>query len=444
MAGNHVLLETIELTQSASSVTFDNIPQTGYTDLKVVVSSRTVASSGVTWSPIRATFNGTSTSGLSFRAMYGNGTGASATNSTPSEVAFSATSTNTANTFSNSEFTILNYTSNTEKQIISDSVLETNAVTTLIAVGSTTWADTSAVTSIVLPCPAADGGLFAAGSTFSLYGIAAVGTTPVVAPLATGGNIVANDGTYWYHAFLTSGNFVPQTALTCDTLVIAGGGAGGGSTGDAGGGGGAGGYRLLTNQATASLTNYLVTIGAGGTGVSNSRGTSGTNSSIVGGLLSISSTGGGGGGGSITINGANGGSGGGGGSGTPGVKGTGNAGGYSPVEGYDGANAYGGGGGASAAATGASGANGSNSASTWATATNTGVSGYYAGGGSAGTGSGSSLGGGGRGEAPVQAGNNAAGIINTGSGGGATWKNSGAGTGSAGGSGIVIIRYAMV
>jgi hypothetical protein len=29
MAGNHVLLETIELTQNAASVTFDNIPQIG-------------------------------------------------------------------------------------------------------------------------------------------------------------------------------------------------------------------------------------------------------------------------------------------------------------------------------------------------------------------------------------------------------------------------------
>jgi hypothetical protein len=33
-------LRNVELTQSAASVTFDNIPQTGYTDLKVVMSAR--------------------------------------------------------------------------------------------------------------------------------------------------------------------------------------------------------------------------------------------------------------------------------------------------------------------------------------------------------------------------------------------------------------------
>ena len=43
MPVNHVLLETIELSQSAASVTFDNIPQTGYTDLKIVVSARSAA-----------------------------------------------------------------------------------------------------------------------------------------------------------------------------------------------------------------------------------------------------------------------------------------------------------------------------------------------------------------------------------------------------------------
>ena len=55
MAGNHVLLETIELTQNAASVTFDNIPQTGYTDLKVVVSGRSTRSA--VWEYIRLTFN---------------------------------------------------------------------------------------------------------------------------------------------------------------------------------------------------------------------------------------------------------------------------------------------------------------------------------------------------------------------------------------------------
>jgi hypothetical protein len=46
MSNNYVLLETIELTANASSIVFDNIPQTGYTDLKVVFSTRTTLAGG--------------------------------------------------------------------------------------------------------------------------------------------------------------------------------------------------------------------------------------------------------------------------------------------------------------------------------------------------------------------------------------------------------------
>ncbi len=35
MPNNYVLLERTELAASAASVTFANIPQTGYTDLKI-------------------------------------------------------------------------------------------------------------------------------------------------------------------------------------------------------------------------------------------------------------------------------------------------------------------------------------------------------------------------------------------------------------------------
>ena len=40
MAQNYVLLERIELNATVSSVSFNNIPQTGYTDLKVDMSVR--------------------------------------------------------------------------------------------------------------------------------------------------------------------------------------------------------------------------------------------------------------------------------------------------------------------------------------------------------------------------------------------------------------------
>jgi hypothetical protein len=61
MAENYVLLETIELTTSAASITFDNIPQTGYTDLKIVASARTNRALEVDSAVLR--FNGDTTSG---------------------------------------------------------------------------------------------------------------------------------------------------------------------------------------------------------------------------------------------------------------------------------------------------------------------------------------------------------------------------------------------
>ena len=429
---NHVLLRRITVTEPASSVTFDSIPQTGYTDLKIVISGR--KSSAAVSGSIDVTFNGSS---ISHRALQGNGSAASSFSGT-NYIGEAPGANATANTFGNAEIYIPNYASTTtHKSASSDVVAETNGTTTYTDLHALLYASNTAVSSVTF----GGAGNWVTGSSFSLYGIADVNTTPAVAPKAFGGDIIRTDGTYWYHAFLSTGSFKPQLNLTADCLVIAGGGAGGGSSNDAGGGGGAGGYRLISGVSLSSTATHIATVGSGGAGIANSRGASGADSSLIGGSVSISSTGGGGGGGTVNINGASGGSGGGGGSGTPGLKGAGNAGGYSPVEGYNGADAYGGGGGAGAAATNATGGAGSNSASSWASATGTGVSGYYAGGGTAGTGSSSSAGGGGRGESPVNGGNAAAGTVNTGSGGGATWITGSNAIGKSGGSGIIIIRY---
>ena len=443
MAENYVLLETIELTQSAASVTFDNIPQSGYTDLKVVASYRGTTAQVYEISALR--FNGLNTN-LSSRSIEGNGSAASSI--TNSYIYFGAGdgASATANTFSNIEAYIPNYTSSNYKSVSIDAVGETNGTTIYSQLTAGLWSSTAAVTSVeIVPT-----GSFVQYSTFSLYGVADVNTTPVLAPLATGGNIVANDGTYWYHAFLSSGTFTPQTALTCDALVVAGGGGGGTSTG--GGGGGAGGLLAFTSQ---SLTNqnYAVTVGAGGSGGASVDGTNGSDSQFN--SLTLVKGGGGGAGAAQTSPraGLTGGSGGGGSSGNtgnnPGAGGSatseqGNAGGAST-------NSSGGGGGG-AGQVGASGStglggNGINTYSSWASATSTGVSGYYAGGGGGswypgGTGRSGGSGGGGTG-GNYQGNTQTAGTRGTGGGGGA-----GGGTSTInaqpGGSGIVIIRYAMV
>lgn len=106
-------------------------------------------------------------------------------------------------------------------------------------------------------------------------------------------------------------------ALQVDYMVVAGGGASGGTSVQAStGGGGAGGFLIGYGYDIRPGIAYTVTVGAGGSGVSNDRGGSGGNSSwntsAVGGGSTITASGGGGGGGAATQTGASGGSGGGG------------------------------------------------------------------------------------------------------------------------------------
>ena len=458
MPNNYVLLETIALTQSAASVTFDNLPTSGYTDLKIVYSARSSSTSGYA-ETVNMKFNNSSTSDYSWRGLYSvTATPGSNNSSSVAQIrAGNVPSANlTANTFSNNEIYIPNYTSGNFKSVSIDSVSEVNGSTDFtytLMLQAALRSNTAAITSINLSLDAGSTS-FVANSTFSLYGIAALGTTPVLAPKATGGNIVANDGTYWYHAFLSSGNFVPQTGLTADVLQIGGGGGGGHYVG---GGGGAGGYQVFTSQSLASATNYACTIGAGGAGgTSTSTGSNGISSQF--GALTASI--GGGGGGTYNNAGSNGASGGGGTAATGfQTAGTGTQG-FNGGAGGSVANNYpaGGGGGSGAVGqtgisdtTGGAGGAGKNSESAWASATNTGVSGFYAGGGGGGTyaqtgGYSSGLGGsGGGGNAGAYGANNVgiAGVANTGSGGGGASGSSANPKvdGGAGGSGIVIIRY---
>jgi hypothetical protein len=447
MPENYILLERTELNDTAASVTFANIPQTGYTDLKIVVSARG-SSAGIN-AVLQGIFNGSSAANYNWRQIQGNGssaTSSSVSSGTFLRLGYVPDTATTANTFLNAEIYIPNYLSSNAKSVSSDVVQENNSGTAgeaLVHLIAGLWTLTSAITSITLNLAS---GSFLANSTFSLYGIAALGTTPAIAPKAIGGNRIDNDGTYWYHTFTSSGTFTPQTGLTADTIVIGAGGSGGG---DVGGGAGAGRVYGLTSLAMASATNYVCTIGAGGASpAGNAFGTKGTDSSLIGGLLSYTSLGGGGGNGRTGAA-ANDGWSGGGGSYNNSTATAGNG-------GFSGGNTYqpstnpsrcgggGGSGGAAANATSAGGPGGAGTStySSWASATNTGVSGAYAGGGgggqygdpaqqAAGGSGGGGIGGG-------QYANGGAGTANTGSGGG------GAGSGyigGAGGSGIVIIRY---
>jgi hypothetical protein len=406
----------------AASVT---LPATGtipatYTDLKILCSTKTNRGT-FNNDAINLNLNG-STSNITAIRLFGDGSSASS-NTGRGILNNAAASTSV---FSSTEIYIPNYTSSNYKYISAESVTENNGTEAYAQLHSQLWSDTAAVTTAVLA--PADGTLFLEGSTFYLYGISNVTSTTK----ATGG-IVSSDGTYNYHMFPFSGTFTPTQNITADYLVIAG---GGGGAGNQGGGGGAGGLRSTVGatggggslESALSLTantGYTVTVGAGGVGTWGSQ-TSGSNSVFS----TITSTGGGKGG-AGGVNGSSGGSGGGGGyAGSPPVgtggaaspAGQGNAGGDGVLNQYGGSG--GGAGGAGTAGNNASITGGAGVQITaFANATQTGVnSGYYAiGGNNNGSGNGT---------------------VNTGNGAQAN-QNNGANNGGTGGSGLVIIRYAI-
>lgn len=460
---NYVLLDRIELNNTATSVTFDNIPQSGYTDLKIVCSIRDTGAG--TQNNVLFKINGVTTS-QSVRTLLGQGSGTpSSYSDTPLYATGAVSNGATANTFSNVELYIPNYASTSAfKSVSIDTVTENNGAG-WHTLNAGLYASNSAVTSIQF---APNGAVsFMEGSTFSLYGIAQVGTTPAVAPKADGGNVITTDGTYWYHAFLSNGTFTPQVGLTCDYLVVAGGGAGNWRSGNAGGGGGggAGGLRSTVTStggggslespiSLAAATPYTVTVGAGGTasGTSDTNGTSGSNSV----LASITALGGGYGSANGALTAGNGGSGGGAanaGSGTT-TYGTGTSG-----QGYRGGNGNnslgngaGGGGGAAAAGADVTSNNGTAGGAGLYTALTDAVAigqlssthYYVAGGGGGGayTGGSGGAGGLGGGSAGTLNASTTNATANTGGGGGSVGSSTvGTRTGGNGGSGLVIIRY---
>ena len=427
----------------AASVT---LPATGtipatYTDLKLVYSARATVAG--TQEFINISFNG-NTSNYSLRSLQGDGSAASSNNWSFQWIGYAVGSTATASTFSSGELYIPNYRSSNFKSFSGDNVAERNDANAQSLLAASLWSDTAAITTIGLSMQG--GSNFVEGSTFYLYGISNVTSTTK----ATGG-IVSSDGTYNYHMFPFSGTFTPTTAISADVLVIAG---GGGTAGQGSGGGGAGGVVYQTGRSISSAVT--VTVGAGGAkGGGAFNGNPGGNSvfdtiTAQGGApayyLATGQAGGSGSGapyntgtGGAATQGSSGG-----GTGYGNAGGAGNNSGSQPAGGGGGAGTAGGN---ATSTVGGNGGDGLNTWSSWAIATQTGVNGYYAGGGGGGiidtalAGVGG-LGGGGRGGEFNNGVVATDGKPNTGGGGGGGGKNTPDGTAN-GGSGIVIIRYAI-
>jgi hypothetical protein len=431
----YVALDLVTVTSATPSITFTGINQ-GYTDLVLVVSARAAASYPEVAGFIRVG-SGSVDSGSNYSSTRLLGTGSAASSARTTNVtrvpwdAIPA-ATSASGNFCTTIIQIQNYSNATTYKTM---LIRSNEPNNYTEATVGLWRNTAAINQLQIY---ADAGNLAAGSTFSLYGIAASG----VGAKATGGTIFS-DSQYYYHAFPASGTFTPTQSITADCLVVAG-GAGGGRSG---GGGGAGGLLAFTSQ-SLTATGYTITVGSGGAGnnVDGQTGTVGGDSQFA----ALTLVKGGGGGGSYNANGATGGSGGGGGGFEGGTKtggsatsGQGSAGGNG-FNGSSSLNRAGGGGGgagasgaAAASAVGGNGGIGSTTYSSWGVSTGIGqnVSGTYylagGGGGYAATGgTGGSGGGGGKG---------VNGTANTGGGGGGSASD---GTvGFNGGSGVVIIRY---
>jgi hypothetical protein len=419
-------IASVTLSSAQSSVTFSGIPQT-YTDIVFVCDI-----DGSLDDSTRIRFNSDSATNYSQTNLTGNGSTAASTRS--SSIAQISLGVGTATNQTNVIGSINNYSNSTTYKTV---LLRANNPAEVVAARVGLWRSTSAITSIEFFIAS---GNWVAGSTFNLYGVANASITNTAK--ATGGDSVTTDGTYWYHTFRTSGTFTPTQALTADYLVVAGGGAADISGGNGGrsGGGGAGGLRCTVTatggggslESALSLTAqaYTVTIGAGG-----AINSSGSNSVFS----TITSTGGGKSG-TYAVNGVTGGSGGGAGSnasGSTGGAGTANQG----FAGGSSNNDFAGGGGGGAGAVGGSNSSQTGGAGGAGVATSiTGSSVTYAGGGGAyGNTAGGAGGSGGGGTGGTGGGNSTPGSANTGGGGGG---GSGVSTGT-GGSGIVIVRYAV-
>jgi len=148
----------------------------------------------------------------------------------------------------------------------------------------------------------------------SLFGITASafnGGAPPSVVYATGGTVTSISG-FKIHTFNSSDTFATTadwpSGRTIQYLVVAGGGGSNNPTINGyGGGGGAGGLLTASGVALSASTNYVATIGAGG-----GANTNGTNSTLIGGAVSVTAIGGGGSTDQSNGNGQAGGSGGGG------------------------------------------------------------------------------------------------------------------------------------
>jgi hypothetical protein len=158
------LIETKTLGTAATSIEFTSIPQT-FTDLVILTSVRNDGSGASNNLFFR--FNGLDTN-RSYRMLYGNGTQALSTSDTKLELGQIPASGSTANTFSNGEVYVSNYTGSEGKSMNITNARENNIAASFMSISAGLWNSTAAITSVLFTVGSNN---LVAGSTISLYGI---------------------------------------------------------------------------------------------------------------------------------------------------------------------------------------------------------------------------------------------------------------------------------
>lgn len=150
---------------TTASVSFNSF--SGYTDIHAVLNIKHTTSSR--YSLLR--LNGDSGSNYSLTFLYGNGSSAGSSRDTnQTSIGLNSSGYESSTEFSNFNLDLMNYSNSTTYKTILN---RGNNASIQVAATVYLWRSTSAITSMEFTTSGAGSGYFAAGSTFTLYGIAA-------------------------------------------------------------------------------------------------------------------------------------------------------------------------------------------------------------------------------------------------------------------------------
>lgn len=154
-------------TTASPAVTFSSISGT-YTDLLLVISIRANSTPTSFGTGIR--FNGDTGSNYSRTVLYGSGSSTVSFRESNQTRIFQSAGSTTANQFNVIRYNIMNYSNSTTYKTV---INRNDDVSDVTSVTAGLWRNTNAITSITITPYDDNATGFAAGCTFTLYGIAA-------------------------------------------------------------------------------------------------------------------------------------------------------------------------------------------------------------------------------------------------------------------------------